>query len=112
MTENETQKSRPQFIRLPVGEGMAYTYSDANGYLDLGPSVNGLRQLKELRATAKGKFPGIDQLLKIGYTNLLVELADDCGRLSKQTSDKNIQFSLKHLAMLSRKTEEIIILEM
>ena len=55
---------------------MAYTYSDANGYLDLGPTVNGLRQIKKLRATAKGTFPGIDQLLKLGYTNLLVELAD------------------------------------
>ena len=68
--------------------------------------------MKKLRATAKGKFPGIDQLLKFGYTNLLVELADDCGRLSKQTSDKNIQFSLKHLAMLCQKAEEIVILEM
>lgn len=90
---------------------MAYTYHDANGYLDLGPSINGLREIKNLRATAKGEFPGIDQLLKFGYTNLLVELADDCKRLSKGTSDKDIQFSLRHLANLCRKADEIIILE-
>jgi hypothetical protein len=91
---------------------MAHTFSDANGYLDLGPNINGLRQIKKLRSTANGKFPAIDQLLELGYTNLLAELADDCRRLSKQTSDKDIQFSLKHLAVLCRKAEEIIILEM
>jgi hypothetical protein len=91
---------------------MAYTFSDVNGYLDLGPTISGLRQIKDLRASSKGKFSGIDQLLELGYTKLLVELADDCGRLSKQTSDKEIQFSLKHLERLCRKAEEIIILEM
>lgn len=40
---------------------MAYTYSDVNGYLDLAPNINGLRQIKGLRATAKSTRVQIGQ---------------------------------------------------
>jgi hypothetical protein len=89
---------------------MGYSYSDANGYLDSGPSVNGLRELKMLLKCTK-THPTFDQFVEFGYTNLLSALAVECKDLASQTDDENIRYTLKHLSLLSKKAKEVIILE-
>jgi hypothetical protein len=89
---------------------MGYSYIDANGYLDGGPSINGLRQLKMLLKRTEA-HPAFDQFIEYGYTNMLSALALECKVLAGQTKDKNIQFTLDHLSLLATKAEEIIALE-
>jgi hypothetical protein len=90
---------------------MGYSYSDANGYLDLGPSINGLRELKVLLKRTKA-HPAFDQFIEYGYTNMLSALAVECKNLAGQTEDKNIRYTLKHLSLIAKKADEVIILEM
>jgi hypothetical protein len=90
---------------------MGYSYSDANGYLDTGPSINGLRELKILLKRTK-THPAFDQFLEHGYTNMLSALVAECKDLASQTEDKNICYTLKHLSLLAKKADEVIILEM
>jgi hypothetical protein len=90
---------------------MGYSYSDANGYLEAGPSINGLRELKVLLKRTKA-HPAFDQFLEFGYTNMLSALTIECKELASQTEDKDIRYTLKHLSLLAKKADEIIILEM
>lgn len=91
---------------------MGYTYSDANGYLDGGPSISGLKQIKKVLAMAQGSFSSLQDLLNHGYTISLAALAEDCMRLSKLTRNKDVKCSLEHLAKLTGKAEEMIVLLM
>lgn len=90
---------------------MAYTYHDANGYLEPGPSINGWRELKALAVQSRLALPALGQLLEHGYTNLLVALAIECRTLSAKTDNQDIKSTLSHLAGLTQKADEIIALE-
>ena len=90
---------------------MGYSYSDANGYLDLGPSISGLRELKVLLKRTKD-HPAFDQFLEYGYTNMLSALIVECKNLAGKTENKDIRYALKHLSGLAKKADAIIILEM
>ena len=88
---------------------MGYSYSDANGYLDTGPSISGLSELKVLLKRTKA-HPAFDQFIEHGYTNMLSPLVAECKDLAGQTKNENIQYTLKHLSLLAKKADEIIIL--
>jgi hypothetical protein len=88
---------------------MGYFYGDASGYLETGPSINGLRQVKILLKRTKA-HPAFDQFIEYGYTNMLTELAAECKNLASQTEDKDIRYTLKHLSGLAKKADEIIVL--
>lgn len=89
---------------------MGYSYSDANGYLETGPSINGLRELKMLLKCTKA-HSAFDQFLEYGYTNMLSALAVECKDLASQTDNEDIRYTLNRLSLLVKKAEEIIILE-
>jgi len=91
---------------------MAYTYSDANGHLSPGPSINGLRELKALIVEQRGwKHPALSQLLEHGHTNMLPALSAECRYLIVKTDNYDIQSTLTHLASLCLRADEMIVLE-
>lgn len=91
---------------------MAYSFSDARGHLGAGPSVNGLRDIKQLIAEYKDwPRPALEQLIQYGHTSLLPALSMECNNLAKKTTDKEIKHSLTSLAALARKADEVIIME-
>lgn len=91
---------------------MAYAFHDVDGYLDPGPCINGLRQLKAFIASQQGlKFPAIEQLFDIGYTKLLAQLKIECRNLEKRATDKDIKSTLASLGKSASKAKEILIME-
>lgn len=90
---------------------MAYKFNDANGYLEAGPSVNGLKEIKALMKEYDDPRPALAQLLQYGHTNMLPALAVEVRNLSNKTNDKSIKHTLGTIYRLSKKANEILVLE-
>jgi hypothetical protein len=94
---------------------MAYTIEDENGFVGLGPSINGLRELKAFvsKQNAK-KFPVIGEFLEHGFTPQTKLLANECRMLADASKEesKNLAFSFNALAKDATKAKGIVILAM
>ena len=92
---------------------MGYTLSDEGRFLDLGPSINGLRELKKfLSHHPKTKFPALQMFLEDGYTPLTKALATECRVLAKLAgaAHPDVAISLTSLGVSASKARGIIIL--
>lgn len=90
---------------------MGYKFSDANGDSTHGPSINGLREVKDLMKEYDNPRPALEQLLQHGHTNMLPALSMECRNLANKTNDKDIKHTLISLAAFARRADEIVILE-
>jgi hypothetical protein len=91
---------------------MAYSYNDAEERQWAGPSINGLREIKQLLEAYKDwPRPALEQFLEHGYTNMLPALSVECTNLANKTTSEEIKHTLLHLASVALQADEIVILE-
>lgn len=91
---------------------MAYKFNDVNGFVADGPSINGLREVKQLMVEYKDwPRPALEQLLEHGHTDMLPALSVECKNLANKTNDKDIKSTLIKLAAAALKAKEVIIME-
>jgi len=91
---------------------MPYKLLDADKKEAPGPSVNGLREIKQLISENKGNRVALDQLLKHGYTNMLTSLRLECRNLANKTNDPDVKNSLNAIGQFASNANEIVALEM
>lgn len=91
---------------------MAYTLKDAKGKEWAGPSINGLKEIKQLMIDNSNiKRPALEQLLQHGHTPMLASLSQECRSLARLTTDVNLQGTLNSLAATARNADEVVIME-
>lgn len=91
---------------------MGYTFIDEDGFLGDGPSIHGLRELKEYLSTLDRDTPAMDMLLEYGETHLTRELAAECKLLAKSSTNQDVATTLKCLAKDAAKAKGIVIMTM
>lgn len=90
---------------------MGYKFNDANGYLEAGPSINGLKEIKDLATEYQARRPALEQLIQHGHTDMLLALQVECRNLANKTNDKDVKHSLLRISALASKASEVLIME-
>jgi hypothetical protein len=98
-----------------IGErvDMAYNVLDVtNKDLGAGPSINGMRELRQtLAANNEHNFPALNHLLTFGYTTKLSRMIVDCRTLIKRTTNVDVKSTLQSFVQQASKANEMLILE-
>lgn len=89
---------------------MAYTINDENGFVGLGPSISGLKQLRVFIASQNKEHPALDHFLEEGYTTQTLALSTECKRLARVAIDNDVKITLTSLAKDAKRARGIVIL--
>jgi hypothetical protein len=91
---------------------MAYSIHGENGYVDGGPSINGLREFrKEIeRKRNRGHFPRLEEFLEKGFSPNPRLLAKECRVLAGTIKNKDVLVTCEMLAQSARKCGQVVIL--
>jgi hypothetical protein len=91
---------------------MPYEIFDSKGHIGKGPSINGLRKLKdELDSLADAhSFFQLNMFLRRGYASSVTRFREELAQLEHLAKDHAAKDSLRQLEALSHKCSDVVIL--
>lgn len=90
---------------------MAYDIYNENGFASAGPSINGLRVLKQQLGTLdSARFPQLASLFKFGFAPSPARLKYEVMEVTKQVSDPDVKSTLLEIGRGAARSSVIVIL--
>ena len=91
---------------------MPYEIADVNGVISHGPSINGLKELREeLNHVADARtFPQTNMFFKHGYATSPLAFKVELGQLKQKVQCTSCQATIQTLIDAASKSKEIVIL--
>lgn len=90
---------------------MAYTFEDEDGHIGHGPTITGLRHMKNLVAQQSAdSYPATKMLFEHGVTHKTMKLGVEASALALKSDDPNVSSSFSALSSAARRAKGIVIL--
>jgi hypothetical protein len=75
-----------------------------------GPTISGLKALKDVYYASTFDAPALTHFLQYGYTGDVADLAKQCRQLAQTIADTDVKTTLEHIADVASKSKEFITL--